>query len=47
MGGLYGAKAGGQQFTAEGEKEAGDIVQEFIPHIYMNAKGRNCSPMGF
>jgi hypothetical protein len=35
--GLYGAKACGQEFTAEGEEEAGNFIQEFIPHYYLNA----------
>ena len=37
MGGLYGAKAGGQEFASDGEEEAGDIILEFIPHYYLNA----------
>jgi hypothetical protein len=40
MGGFYGAKAGGQEFTPDGEEKAGDVIQEFIPHKYLNAKGR-------
>ena len=36
--GLYGAKACGYEFASYGEEEAGNFIQEFIPHNYVNAK---------
>ena len=39
MGALHGANACGQEFASDGEEEAGDFIQEFIPHRYLNAKG--------
>jgi hypothetical protein len=45
IGGLHGAGAGGQEFAAEGEEEAGNFFKEFIPHRFMNAKGRAAHPL--
>jgi len=45
MGAFNGAKAGGQEFTSDGEEETGDFILEFVPHRYLNAKGGTAHSM--
>ena len=45
MGGLHGAKACGQELTSDGKEETGNFILEFIPHKYLNAKGRAAHPL--